>query len=186
MTRSTGQYYPFPLFLVLLVLCLMAYTLLHEAGQAIFTSGGISEKFASLSGPMFPVLVIIFLLLLIPKTNHIILEASKTILAFLVAFSLVGKIIAIFLYRYGYYASADVIGFFSQNPAVSQMMAVLGCLLLITIILLLIGKKANYLLIPGLYNLLQQDGSTVTNRKKKVILSLIVLLSLGLAGICFF
>ena len=210
MTKSYGQYYRFPIFLVILVLCMIIYTFLHEAGHAIFAFlagadvrdivvfslrphlsyadqvSGIFAPFVSLAGPMFPVIVAIILMLMTPKTNNVVLEAFKTIFTFLTAFSLLGTIISLFLYSFGLNSDADTIGFFSQNPGINPMLAAVACLFLIIILLGLIGKKANYLLIPSLFNLLQKNSSTITNRKKKVISSLLVLLSLGLAGACFF
>lgn len=210
MTRSSGQYYPFPVFLVILIISMIAYTILHEAGHAIIASlagadvrnyevfsfrphisyadevTGFFAPFVSLGGLMFPVIIAIVLMLLIPKTKNAILETGKTIFTFLTAFSLLGSIISLFLLSYGINSNADTLGFLTQNPGVNSYLASLFCLFLIIILLILIGKKANYMLIPGLKYLLQSSSSTIANRKKKVILSLLVILSVGLAGACFF
>jgi hypothetical protein len=210
MTRTSGQFYPFPVFFVILMLCLITYTFLHEAGHTIiaflggadireFTLlrlpphetfgnqiGGVYAHLVSLAGPMFPVIVALIFMLLVPKTKNIVLETSKTIFTGLTIFALFGSIISLFLFIAGKNSDADTIGFFAQNPGVNPMLAALTCLFLITVLFALIGIKANYLVIPGLYDLLQKDSSTITNRKKKVVLSLIVLLSLGLAAACLF
>jgi len=210
MARSSEQFYPSPIFLVIFVFCMIAYALLHEVGHAFFAflSGadirdivifsihphlsytdrvdGILAPFVSLSGRMFPVVVTIILMLLIPKTNNVILEAFKTIFTCLTAFSLVGSIISLVLFSFGKNSDSDTMDFMVQNPGVNPMLAGLTCLFLIIILLMLIGKKANYLLIPGLYSLLKKDSSTITYRKKKVILSLLLILSFGLAGTYFF
>lgn len=210
MTRPSGQFYPFPAFLIIFILCMITYTFLHEAGHAIMASmagtevselvvfnirphvsyadqiSGVFAPFVSLAGPMFPVVVAIILMLLIPKTNNALLETAKTIFTFLTAFSLTGTIIAVLLFSFGKKSDADTMNFFLWNPGVNPMLAATACLFLIIVLLVLIGKKANYHLIPGLYALLQTSSSTIANRKKKVILSLLIILSLGLAGACFF
>jgi hypothetical protein len=149
-------------------------------------TSGFFAPLESISGPLLPVVTAIILMLITPKTKNVFLETFKTVFTFLTAFSLLGGIIAVTWYSMGRSSNSDILSFFTQNPSVNPMLVSAACLFLITVLLVLIGKKANYLLIPGLFNLLLKDGSTVTNRKKKVILSLLVILSLGLAGSCFF
>lgn len=209
MARSQGQSYPFPVFLVILILCMLAYTFLHEAGHAFVASlagadvsdftifsfrphvtypdqtSGIFAPFVSLAGPLLPVFTAIFILLIFQKTNHAIAETFKTIFSSLTAFSLFGSIISLFLYSSGQNSDADTMGFFLQNPGVNPLLAALTCLFLIIILLVLIGKKVNYLAIPGLYYFLKSSGSSITYRKKKVILSLLVVFTMGLAGTFF-
>lgn len=210
MNESSGERYPIPLFFIILLLCLMAYTLLHAAGHTLIAflggvdirdqafvrfppfvlygnqvSGGYAH-FVSLAGPIFPVIVAIISMILIPKTRNVVLEASKTIFCGLIIFSLGGNIISVILHSFGRNSDADTKAFFMENPGVNPALVALACLFLITVLLILIGKKANYKLIPGLYALLKQDGSTISNRKKKVILSLMVFISFGLAGVILF
>lgn len=210
MNESSGERYPIPLFFIILVLCLVTYTLLHAAGhtfiaflggadirdQAFFSVppfvsyesqvSGVFAHFVGLAGPIFPVIVAIISMILIPKTRNVVLEASKTIFCGLIIFSLGGNIISLILHSFGRNSDADTMAFFSKNPGANPMLVALACLFLITVILILIGKKANYKLIPGLYALLKQDGSTISNRKKKVVLTLMVLISFGLAGAILF
>jgi hypothetical protein len=210
MNRQTSNISHIVLFITIIGLSLLFYTILHEAGHAIMailSGAGISEfvifdlrphvsysgqvsgtlgRFVSLAGPAFPVLVNMILLALIPISRNFLLEAFKTCFTLITAFSLPGTIIATLIYAIGRTSDIDTVGFYSMNPGVSPFAMIFIWFSVFLLLLLLMIKRANYRIMPGFAGIPLRSGPYQGHMVRIVFMSLVLMTIIGIAGAWYF
>jgi hypothetical protein len=198
-------------FVVITGISLIFYAILHESGHAILAilsgarinefvifdlrphisySGeisGITSRFINLAGPVFPVLVNMAFLALVPITKNFLLEAFKTCFTLITAFSIPGVVIATLLYVLGRTTDVDTISFYSMNPGVSPFAMIFIWLSVFFMMLLIMIKRANYRILPGFSSIpFRSAGPFQGHMVRIVFMSLILMTIIGIAGTWYF